>query len=299
MAPPREAPFWAVAHGPLLTLLFGDTRTQHAALARMECFYESEEYAGQYLTLAAARDARVCRGYEAYNMPVSAIAEWLDAMRAAQQTDAGDVRSVSATAAPSWAPTCSAEEGAVLAELEAHGAVLSRETSLEAAPPAPPGAPTYLIAAAVALGDRTLAHERLHALYHFSPTYRALLAAQWATMPRAVEAAVQYDLKMRGYRESVWQDELGAYLGVRVSPTSRRDDPANEFGAKSADACRAIRHVLLAEIPHCWRTDVGVDEGALVLSSETFAQARAALRPPAPVVPRPPAPRRGRKRNNG
>ena len=43
-------PFRCVVHGPVVTLLFGSAATQHAALSRLECFYESEKHANVYLT---------------------------------------------------------------------------------------------------------------------------------------------------------------------------------------------------------------------------------------------------------
>ena len=114
--------------------------------------------------------------------------------------------------------------------------------------------------------DTALAHERLHALYFLSPTYRTLLASLWNELPKSIASAVECDLRMRGYNPSVWQDELGAYLGIHTSSKSRRDDPANEFGNKSAPVCAEIRRVLLQQIPQCWKDDVGIDESDVTIS---------------------------------
>ncbi|KAL4400053.1 enhancer of mRNA decapping [Malassezia pachydermatis] len=279
--------FWGQAHGPVLTLVFGAAAVQYAALARIECFYESEKYAGTYLTWDAARQARVCKDYEAFNLPLAYVAQWLQALRLATEP-----RSDPDPLLPWWHTHCSEEENALLADLLERG-ILQDNGELHPSTPA-----TYLISALASKAEVSLAHERLHALYYLSPRYRAIVQDQWEAMPRAIASAVQYDLQMRGYKASVWQDELGAYLGVRIPTTSRRDDPSNEFGNKSASTCADIRRVLLQQIPQCWRDDVGVDESTLYLSQEYIDQAKQALMPP-PPAPRPAKAsqvRRGRKR---
>lgn len=264
-------PFRRAVHGPVVTLVFGDAATQHAALSRLECFYESEKHANTYLSCEEAARERICKGYEAFNLPLDTVPRWMDAMRAAVEAPdhqhASPAHSTSASeddaALPWWHAHCTPEERAVL------------DTLAELTPQ-----PAYLISALVRDAEVALAHERLHALYYFSAPYRALLATLWADLSRNVQAAIAYDLRMRGYRESVWIDELGAYLGVRIAPQTRRADPCLEFGKKCADECRAARQTLVQRIPTFWREDAGVDETTLELTPAFLEAARLALAPP-------------------
>lgn len=277
----------------MLTLVFGARAPQHAALARIECFYESEKHANEYLTWEQARAARICASYEAFNFPAAAAASWLAAMRQAVGTTEAPATAQGDTSSAAdgeftawWHAHCSPEECELLSALQAHG-VLDSDGALVV-----PAQHTYLVSALVASAGPALAHERLHALYYLSPTYRTLLDELWASMPSLIASAVEYDMKMRGYKESVWRDELGAYLGIRTPATgSRRDDPAHEFGNKCAPTCAEIRRTLLTSIPTCWRNDVGLEEEQLVLAPAFLDQARAALAP----SPRSAAPRRAAK----
>lgn len=273
------ASFWAHAHGPLVTLVFGSPAAQHAALARVESFYESVNHAGTYLTWDEARRARLCQGYEAYNLPLTSVREWLGAMRAAVGKE--EATDDSEEEVPWWHAHCSPEEQDLLAYLAEQGVL------------APKAGAAYLISALAKRADEALDHERLHALYYLSPSYRALLDELWTSMPRAIVSAIQYDLQMRGYKEDVWRDELGAYLGVR-GPHTRRNDPCQEFGNKSAAICAELRRTLLERIPTCWQADVGIEEAALQLPASFIEDARRALVAP----PRPTLPARGRGRRD-
>ncbi|PKI85501.1 enhancer of mRNA decapping [Malassezia vespertilionis] len=266
-----ERPFRAVVHGPIVTLVFGDRHTQHAALARLETFYESEKFKSVYLSLETAEREKLCRGYEAFNLPMQIFPAWIKAMCAKEE--------VAPTAEMTWhEATCTAEESALLRYLIERDVLDSTGTSLVE------HAPTYLISALTTSAETVFAHERLHALYHFSAPYRALLAELWEGMPGTVKDAVQFDMQMRGYSATVWQDELGAYLGVRVPQNVRAADPSVEFGKKSAETCREIRRALLAHIPRYWRESAGVEEQVLQLAPEFLLQARTELRPK-PKVP--------------
>ena len=93
--------------------------------------------------------------------------------------------------------------------------------------------------------------------------------------PQAARGAIELDLRMRRYRESVWQDELGAYLGIRPAPrgVSQRD-PSLEFGNKNAATCREVRAILLQRIPQFWHSDVGIDEVELEVPPDVLAAAK-------------------------
>ncbi|WFD42622.1 enhancer of mRNA decapping [Malassezia psittaci] len=246
--------FVFVVHGPILTLVFGSAQAQHAALSRLECFYESKEYANTYLNLDAALRARICRGYEAFNLPIDAVSSWLKAMEDAQR-DSSDQETT-----PWWHSFCNAEEIELLDTL----------FELESRP-------SYLISSLVHHADVALAHERLHALYHLSQAYRQLLASIWDDIPRNIRNTIEYDLKLRGYKEAVYQDEFGAYLGITTTPGTRRGDPVLEFGNKSTEVCRDVRKTLLHRIPDFWCTDVGIDEASMQLSTAFLQEAKESL----------------------
>ncbi|WFC98535.1 enhancer of mRNA decapping [Malassezia yamatoensis] len=249
-------PFVLAVNGPILTLVFGSAQTQHAALSRLECFYESKEYANTYLNLDAAFRARVCRGYEAFNLPTDIVSRWLEAMQDAEGNSSDEETS------PWWHSFCNAEEIQLL------------DTLFEIEP-----RPSYLISSLVHHADVALAHERLHALYHLSQAYRELLASIWEDLPRNIQNTIQYDLKMRGYKEAVYQDEFGAYLGITTTPGTRRGDPVLEFGNKSIEVCRDVRKTLLHRIPEFWRIDVGIDEASMQLSPAFLLEAKESLTP--------------------
>lgn len=294
--------FVAFTHGPIVALLFGERHTQNAALGRIEAFYESPLHASAYLSVADAQSAKVCAGYEAYNFPTHALQRWYGALdRAAGNVPSTEEQGMGATAegggaAPSaetpanrltrdatrtggalpasYLAACTPEEVAVLIYFAGLGMLPDAATDAGAAPAE---VPTYVIAALVSNADAAFAHERLHALYHLSPSYRALLARLWADLPALNRKAIAFDLGRRGYREEVWEDEFGAYLGVRVDAPSKRTDPAQEFGNKNAAACRDVRQALLRSIPKFWEDDVDLDEASLALTAEQLSEARQRL----------------------
>ncbi|WFD33970.1 enhancer of mRNA decapping [Malassezia cuniculi] len=258
------------AHGPVLTLLFADAATQHKALARIEAFYESST-CGTYLTCEQAVNERVCKGYEAFNFPVDALSRWLDALKVAAPPVEEDE--------PWWKGACTEEECEFIQYV--YDTSVLNECR-------------YIISSLIAQADTSLAHERLHALYALSERYKRLVHSLWDDLPKPAAAAISFDLKMRGYAEAVWPDEFGAYLGVRV-PTTRRTEPTLEFGNKNAEACRDARRQLLAEIPTCWKEDVGVEESVFAVSPAQLEEARAAI-PRKPKAPTNILPKKGTKK---
>ena len=280
--PLMSTTFVALTQGPILTFVFRDVASQYEALARVETFYESEKHAGRYLSWDEARRERVCKGYQAFNLPLASVAAWLLAMRTCVPCEESDNEK------PFWYAHCSEQERDVLHRLKEHG-VLDEDGTLLSTTPC-----TYLISATATHTEISLAHERLHALYFLSPSYRALLTSLWDTMPRAIASAIECDLEMRGYKPSVWQDEMGAYLGVRTTAKGRRHDPCHEFGNKCAATCAEIRVLLLQRIPLCWQEDVGIQEDYVTISDSEWTQLISALTP-APCPPAPPT-RGGRRR---
>lgn len=264
-APRPPAPFVAAVHGPVITLLFASKPAQHAALARIEAFYESSSHANAYLTQEHAARERICLGYEAFNFPLDSVVRWLAAMRRAEPA----AQAPPASSDPWWHTSCTLLERAFLHYLVDMGLLDAEGGATASAEGA------YVIAALASSAQEALAHERLHVLYYRSPAYRALLAELWNELPQAARGAIELDLRMRRYRESVWQDELGAYLGIRPAPrgVSQRD-PSLEFGNKNAATCREIRAILLQRIPQFWHSDVGIDEAELEVPPDVLAAAK-------------------------
>ncbi|KAN0064041.1 hypothetical protein ACQY0O_003647 [Thecaphora frezii] len=203
--------FGAVASGRLLTLLFPTAATQHAALARMEAFYEGAGDSAQtYLSLEEARAQRICRNYEAFNLPVRAVREWLEAIKAEGK---------------SWREECNIEETKVL-EYLLEQEWMNREGEGEG----------YIISTlSTPAGERSIEHERMHAIYYFEPAYRAVAKEAFELLSKGVRKVVEGDLRLRGYREEVWVDEFQAYLV---------EQGEGVFGNKAREECKEARRRL-------------------------------------------------------
>ncbi|KAL9937353.1 hypothetical protein V8E36_003762 [Tilletia maclaganii] len=96
--------------------------------------------------------------------------------------------------------------------------------------PAPRIPPTYVISA-LASQVHDLTHERLHALFHLSPTYAATSTALYNTLSPKIRTAIEWDLSARGYRAAIFADEWQAYTS---------ENPG-EFGGKARAECEALR----------------------------------------------------------
>lgn len=227
----------AVLPGTLITLRFTWAAAQHAALARMEAFYEGaassgDGEAGAYLTLQEAKEARLCRNYEAFNLPLEAARSWLGKMR--EKEEDANPASTQAAATSSeeaaeesevwWAPYCNVEERQLLAQLDALGA-------LEASPLST--APRYLISI-LTTKPSSQTHELQHALFFLSASFRAASEAAFAALAGRARKAVEHDLGMRGYAARVWPDEFQAYVHEDVG----------EFGNVAREACVEAREAL-------------------------------------------------------
>lgn len=234
---------------PILTLFYASASAQHAALARMEAFYESAATSRRYLTLAEAERERLCRNYEAFNLPMSSLAVWF-----ASLLDAESVQ---------WTAAVNEQEKQLLLLLMELGVIPSpdpevhdestEESAVELAPAADTegsatmadaskqelpdplrragsdrqdqsdgrvspqegnkssSAFTYLISC-LSSRSQNLSHERLHALYHLSSAYRASVGDCYSQLSRKARKAVETDLNLRGYGEQVWEDEWQAYV---------------------------------------------------------------------------------------
>ncbi|PWN88190.1 hypothetical protein FA10DRAFT_243569 [Acaromyces ingoldii] len=252
----EEPSFTSTSNGPLLTLLFRSARAQHEALARVESYYESAVSSTEggdkkrYLTLEEARQAKLCRNYEAFNLPVDVVRTWLAEMRTVerqqqqQQQQQQHSSDIEADDREWWRHFCNPAESALLSHLASLGCLQDdgEEEKKEA--------PTYLISALASQATASLAHESLHALYFLHPTYRNEVGRLYdEEIPRKMQSIIEHDLSMRGYDRRVWLDEFQAYVS----------NDAGEFGAKPKEACAEVRSRLREIQRLCWH-EAGLEQ---------------------------------------
>ncbi|KAJ9478151.1 putative enhancer of mRNA [Pseudozyma hubeiensis] len=240
----KEEPlFGYIVDPPVLTLLFPTAAIQHAALARMEAFYESDSNARRYLSLREAADERICRNYQGFNFPLrQGVRDWLDAMFEATNSD-DDLSKW-------WIPHCSAEENQLLDVLVSLGAISSYEGA-SSRNDAENGSISYIISCVASQAHSTLPHELLHALYFLSAPYRSFVTRQWDSLSAASKKVIETDLGLRKYSPSVFQDEFQAYLAEGLGTEK-------EFGNKPAAECKEIAVQLREQVHKEWKT-LGMD----------------------------------------
>lgn len=228
----------------MLTLLFPTAALQHAALARMEAFYESDSKAKSYLSLQQAADERICRNYQGFNFPIrQGVHEWLDAMFEATDSDEDQPKW--------WVPHCSPEENQLLDLLVSLNAISPYEGAASRNADADAGGVSYVISCVASQAHSTLPHELLHALYFLSASYRAFVARQYAGLSAPSRKVIETDLGMRKYAPSVFEDEFQAYLAEGLGTEK-------EFGNKPAAECRDIAHALRVQVAAEWKK-LGMD----------------------------------------
>lgn len=247
----QEPVFGHIVSSPVLTLLFPTAALQHAALARMEAFYESDSNGKRYLSLEQAADERICRNYQGFNFPLrQGVQEWLDAMyEAVNASDEED--------SPKWwGKHCNAEEVQLLDVLVTLGAISPFEGASsrnidDEQEDRRSGRVTYVISCVASQAHSTLPHELLHALYFLSPSYRKFVAQQYASVSSANKKVIETDLGMRKYSPSVFEDEFQAYLAEGLGTEK-------EFGNKPAAECKDIADALRAQVAKEW-SKLGLD----------------------------------------
>lgn len=223
--------FHVQRHGPLLLLHFNSALTQHQALARMEAFYESKSEGKTYISLQDPKTNLLCRNYEAFNMPVSAIQEWLQAMRSSEMVFSSTQGNDSPRSIPGWwCPFTNSQESFLLNELWSLGLLK-----------APKGhdASSYLIS----VTDKSaIHHELLHALFSLHSGYRSKVQGVWEGLSSECRMVIYNDLLMRDYGEQVWVDEFQAYVS----------ENAGEFGKKVRTECEEAAMVLRESQAQAW-----------------------------------------------
>lgn len=251
---PLKLDFTIIRRGPILILRFNSATAQHQALARMESYYESSTEAKKYLTLQDAQLKRLCPNYEAFNLPLSAVHDWLQAMREAEgvynsqpqhkQQDTGTDETAKSTSPQQhccwWTAFTNNNETQLLQRLH-------RADCLDTSPYAKDDStPSYIISTT---SNSAIPHELRHALYHLHAGYRATVQKEWdATLSNKTRAVIQRDLVLRGYGPRVWIDEFQAYVS----------EDAGEFGNKTRNECREVKGVLLAAQRNAW-VELGMD----------------------------------------
>lgn len=242
----REPLFGHIVNPPVLTLLFPTAALQHAALSRMEAFYESSSNSKRYLTLQQAADERICRDYQGFNFPLrQGVQEWLDAMH--ETVNPND----EADGPKWWAEHCSAEENQLLDVLVSLNAISPYEGASSRNLDTDGDGITYVISCIASQAHSTLPHELLHALYFLSPSYRSSVSQQYASLSAANKKVIETDLGMRKYSPSVFEDEFQAYLAEGLGTEK-------EFGNKPAAECKDIADQLRAQVSKEWKK-LGLD----------------------------------------
>ncbi|EST07719.1 DFDF domain protein [Kalmanozyma brasiliensis GHG001] len=241
--PDHDPLFGHILSPPILTLLFPTAALQHSALARMEAFYESSSTSKAYLSLQQAADERICRNYQGFNLPLSAVREWLEAMH--ESTSSSDLPRW-------WAEHCSGEENDLLDLLVTHNAIAVNEGAVSRSGEG--GEVSYLISCVASQAHSTLPHELLHALYFLSPTYRSEVDTQYDSLSPQNRKVIETDLGLRKYAPEVWRDEFQAYLAEGLGSEK-------EFGNKPAAECKVIAEQLRAQVKGEW-SRLGLDVGA-------------------------------------
>ncbi|SNX83107.1 uncharacterized protein MEPE_01813 [Melanopsichium pennsylvanicum] len=243
----QEPVFGHIVSPPVLTLLFPTAALQHAALARIEAFYESDTAGKRYLTLQQAADERICRNYQGFNFPLrQGVNDWLDDMCEATKGDD------EAKSPKWWEQHCNAEEIQLLDVLVELGAVSPYEgASSRNLDAEEDGRVTYVISCVASQAHSTLPHELLHALYFLSPTYRMFVSQQYASLSGANKKVIETDLGLRKYSPSVFEDEFQAYMAEGLGTEK-------EFGNKPSAECREIAEALRSHVSKEWK-ELGLD----------------------------------------
>ncbi|KAF3767135.1 hypothetical protein M406DRAFT_328235 [Cryphonectria parasitica EP155] len=234
--------FRAQQLGPLIILRFHSPKAQHQALARLEAFYESKDAVGTYISLANPQTRRLCPNYKAFNLPTSAIYDWLVAMRTAElgasQSIAGKFE---AAFQGWWGPFVNTEESRLLAHLAQAGCFGRLSARGEV--------PSYLISVSE---QSAILHEALHALYFLHSDYRDRAQEVWDRLSKRCQLTIQQGMVLRGYGSHVWVDEFQAYVSENVG----------EFGNKTKEECTEVKKLLLSAQEVAWK-ELGMNISAI------------------------------------
>jgi hypothetical protein len=225
---------------PLLTLLYDSKEAQHAALSRIEAFYEGNQDAQTYLTLDEAQQERLCQHYEAFNFPIGTVTKWLQCMKDRQApVEAIEEEAIDTKVAPWWTDYCNAHENHLLDHLTQLGVFTAVDESQDNPTT---DTPIYLIST-LSSKQAALQHERLHFLYYISAEYREKVHLEYQSLSTKSRKIIKNDLQMRKYSSSVWIDEFQAYIS----------EDAGEFGKSIYAECQEIQSTLKPLQRRLWK----------------------------------------------
>lgn len=220
----------------LITLLFETRQTQHAALARIEAFYESSSASsGEFIDMERAKAMKLCPNYEAFNFPIKSVKEWLLQMQIFYNLDKQNDQG--STDENWWKPFCNEEEAHLLSYLVERNCIETLASESDGR------TPTYLVSSLRSEKEKSLPHEQLHFLFYMFPAYRKEVEAQYHMLLPKTRNIIENDLAMRGYASHVWVDEFQAYTSLN----------AGEFGNKPREECTQIRQQLVATQRKLWK----------------------------------------------
>ncbi|KAJ4387078.1 enhancer of mRNA decapping [Gnomoniopsis smithogilvyi] len=218
-------------YGPLILVHFSSPKAQHQALARVETFYESGSDASNYISLQNPKTKLMCRNYEAFNMPILAIKEWLQAMKISEKALSRSQHNADPYSFPGWWRSfTNLQESNLLDQLWRCGCLKALKDGEN---------PVYLISF---INKSAVHHDLLHALYFLHPGYQDMVRKQWLALSKPCRLVITHELLMRGYGEHVWIDEFQAYVS----------EDQGCFGKKVTEECHQVRLELRAAQSLAW-----------------------------------------------
>lgn len=227
--------------GPLILLHFTTLEAQHQTLARVESFYESASHTRKYITLQDPMTKFLCRNYQAFNLPIIAMNEWLQAMQNSEKAlSSGQGSKDPYSLQGWWRSFTNTQESCLLDQLwqiGCLGVLKAGET------------PSYLISVT---NKSATQHELLHALFFLHSGYRDKVNKLWEGLSKKCRLVISHDFLMRGYGEHVWVDEFQAYVS----------EAGGKFGKKTKQECIEAGVELRAAQILAWQ-ELVLDHGAI------------------------------------
>ena len=189
-----------LAGGQVVHLIFNSQRDLCSSMLRIEEFYESPEFAGQFFSLAEYKEwykvftnkktFTYYSNWAGFNIPVNTARKFLDVFR-------GDLTQV---------------ETNILLDFFSHDN------------------PRYLIASYGGSSSRDVVeHELAHAAFSISSGYKAQVDSIIDTLPTSVIEDAKQKLRDKGYAEHVLIDEIQAYAVDKASKFEGAEELRENF----------------------------------------------------------------------
>lgn len=228
-----KSDFIVQRHGPTILLQFTVPEAQHLALFRMESLYKSKSDAQPYVPLQNPGTKLLCRNYQAFNLPISSIYEWFQAM---QKTEKNLCQSqgnldIHKSLQGWWSLFTNSQESRLLDHLWQFGCLRDIK---------PGEVPSYLISVTY---KSVIQHEISHAFYFLHPGYGHKVHQLWMGLSKKIRLIISHNLLMRGYGQHVWVDEFQAYVS----------EDRGEFENKTKQECDEALLELRAAQSSTWK----------------------------------------------